>query len=322
MKRSSRDKLITVFGGSGFVGTQIVHVLAKRGYRVRVAVRRPDLAGHLQPLGSVGQIHAVQANLRYRDSVERAVEGAWGVVNCVGILYETGKQKFSDVQGEGPRAIAWAARRAGVERLVHLSAIGADPDSLSAYGRSKAAGEDGIHDGFPTGVILRPSVAFGPGDDFFNKFAAMARLMPVLFVVGAETKFQPVFVGDIANAAANALEAGAGTYELGGPEVATMEELMRRMLRIIERQRPLVPLPRMVAKMMAIFTQLMPKPLLTVDQLKMLGYDNVVSEMAQQAGQTLEGLDIQPTAMDVILPTYLEQFRRTGQFHSPTGNNS
>ena len=322
MKRSNRDKLITVFGGSGFVGTQIVRVLAKRGYRVRVAVRRPDLAGHLQPLGSVGQIHAVQANLRYRDSVDRAVEGAWGVINCVGILFNTGKQTFDDVQGEGTTAVAWAARGAGVERLVHISAIGADANSASAYGRSKAAGEAGIRDGFPNGVVLRPSVIFGPGDDFMNKFAALARLMPVLPVVAPDTRFQPVFVSDVAQAVVNALESGAGLYELGGPEVASMRELMEKLLVVIERRRILVPVPYMVARMMAVFTQLMPKPLLTVDQLLMLGYDNVVSQAAQGAGQTLEGLGVSPTAMDVILPTYLEQYRRTGQYHTPVGNHS
>ncbi len=322
MKIPNRDKLVTVFGGSGFVGTQIVRALAKKGYRVRVAVRRPDLAGHLQPLGSVGQIHAVQANLRYRDSVDRAVEGSWGVVNCVGILFQTGKQRFDSVHDSGARAVAWAARGAGVERLAHLSAIGADINSDSAYSRSKAAGETGIHEGFPDGVILRPSVVFGPGDDFMNTFANLARILPLVPVVSGDSKFQPVFVGNVAQAAVSALETGAGTYELGGPDVRSMTELMARVCEVIERKRFLVPVPYLVARTCAIFTQLLPNPLLTVDQLMMLAVDNVVSGAMTEARQTLEGLGVKPTAMAIILPTYLERYRRSGQFRHAAGNSN
>ena len=296
MKSQNRDKLVTVFGGSGFVGTQVVRALAKKGYRIRVAVRRPDLAGHLQPLGSVGQIHAVQANLRYRDSVDRAAEGSWGVINCVGILFQSGKQRFDAVHDEGARAVAWAARGAGAARMVHLSTVGADAESLSAYGRSKAAGEAAIHDGFPDGVILRPSVIFGPGDNFMNKFASLARIMPILPVVSPQTRFQPVFVGDVAKACVNTLESGSGIYELGGPEIRTMMELMEQMLRVIERQRVLLPVPYIFARTGAVLAQLLPNPLLTVDQLLMLGYDNIVSQSAESANHTLQGLDILPTA--------------------------
>ncbi|MBZ0215729.1 MAG: complex I NDUFA9 subunit family protein, partial [Fimbriimonadaceae bacterium] len=290
-------------------------------YRVRVAVRRPDLAGHLQPLGSVGQIHAVQANLRYPDSVDRAVDGAWAVVNCVGVLCEKGKQRFDAVHSAGVKAIASAARGAGVARFVHLSAIGANAESKSAYGHSKAAGEALAQEEFPESVILRPSVIFGPGDDFMNRFASLARFMPVLPVVAPDTRFQPVFVGDVADASVNALDSGSGIYELGGPDVRTMTELMEHMLRVIERPRVLVPVPFAVARFMAVFTQLMPNPLLTVDQLMMLGYDNVVSDRMADAGQTLEGLGVNPTAMDVILPTYLERFRRSGQFRTAAGRS-
>lgn len=322
MSTPNREKLVTVFGGSGFVGTQIVRELANKGYRVRVAVRRPDLAGHLQPLGNVGQIHAVQANLRYSESVQRAAEGSWGVINCVGVLCEKGKQRFDAVHAEGAGAIASAAAQAGTARLVHLSAIGADNESKSAYGRSKAAGEQAVQSAFPEGIILRPSVIFGPGDDFMNRFANMARFMPVLPIVGADTKFQPVFVGDVADATVNALESGRGLYELGGPDISTMTELMDLMLQVIERPRLLVPVPYPVARFLAALTQIMPKPLLTVDQLLMLGYDNVVSDIANETNQTLQGLGITPTAIEVVLPTYLERYRRTGQFHTAARNSN
>lgn len=212
-------RLVTIFGGSGFLGRHLTQALAKRGWRVRAAVRRPDLAGHLQPLGMVGQIHAVQANLRYPDSVARAVAGADAVVNLVGILHEGGRQTFSAVQAQGPRIVAEAAAKAGVESLVQVSAIGADANSPADYARSKAAGEAATLAAFPTAVIMRPSIVFGPEDQFFNRFADMARFLPFLPLIGGgETKFQPVYVGDVAEAIARALEGAAkpgATYELG-----------------------------------------------------------------------------------------------------------
>jgi NADH dehydrogenase len=316
-KDSHSDRLVTIFGGSGFVGRHVVRALAQRGYRVRVAVRRPDLAGHLQPLGNVGQIHAVQANVRNRASIERAVAGAWAVINLVGILIESGRQRFAAVHDEGARAVAEAAAQAGAQHFVHMSAIGADPESRSAYARTKAAGEAAVKAAFPGAVIIRPSIIFGPEDEFFNRFAAMARFSPVVPLIGAQTRFQPVFVGDVAEAYLAAVEGRAkpGTiYELGGPEVATFRELMKKMLAVIERRRCLVSVPFFVARLKAVFLQLLPKPLLTVDQVRQLARDNIVSNDATAAGRTLQGLGIEPHAMDPILPTYLYRFRKSGQF--------
>ena len=316
-KISNSDRLVTVFGGSGFVGRHVVRALAQPGYRVRVAVRRPDLAGHLQPLGNVGQIHAVQANVRNRASIERAIDGAWAVINLVGILAESGRQRFAAVHDEGARAIAEAAAQAGAQHFVHMSAIGADPKSPSAYARTKAAGEAGVKAAFPGAVIIRPSIIFGPEDAFFNRFAAMARLSPVVPLVGAKTRFQPVFVGDVAEAFLAAVEGRAKpgqTYELGGPEVATFRELMEKMLAVIERRRWIVSIPFLAAKCQAFILQLLPKPPLTVDQVRQLARDNIVSEEATAAGRTLQGLGIEPHAMDPILPTYLYRFRKSGQF--------
>ncbi len=315
---TSPAKLVTVFGGTGFVGRQIVQALARRGYRVRAAVRRPDLAGHLQPLGDVGQITAVQANLRYRWSVDRALEGADAIVNAVGILYEAGRQSFDAVQADGPRAIGEAARAAGIGNLVHISAIGADAKSDIAYRHSKGLGEAGILETVPDAVVMRPSIVFGPEDDFFNKFAGMAQLSPALPLIGGGgTKFQPVYVGNVAEAVAVAIEGGArpGTiYELGGPEVVTFRQCLERMLEETGRKRVLVPIPFGVAKIMGRVMGLLPKPLLTADQVRMLQSDTIVSEAAQADGRTLAGLGIAATAMDVILPTYLVRFREHGQF--------
>ncbi|MDP2620964.1 MAG: complex I NDUFA9 subunit family protein [Hyphomicrobiales bacterium] len=316
-KGSNSDRLITVFGGSGFVGRHIVRALAQRGHRIRVAVRRPDLAGHLQPLGNVGQIHAVQANVRSRESIDRAVTGVWAVINLVGILAESGRQRFAAVHDKGAGAIAEAAAAAGAQHVVHMSAIGADPQSPSAYARTKAAGEAAVKAAFPGAVIIRPSIIFGPEDEFFNRFAAMARISPVVPLVGAKTRFQPVFVGDVAEAFLAAVEGRAKPgkiYELGGPEVATFRELMEKMLAIIERRRWIVSIPLPIAKFQAFFLQLLPKPPLTVDQVRQLARDNVVSEEATAAGRTLQGLGIGPRAMDAILPSYLYCFRKSGQF--------
>lgn len=314
------SRLVTVYGGSGFVGRHVVRALAKQGWRVRVAVRRPDLAGHLQPLGGVGQVTAVQANLRYPASVLRAAEGAEAVVNLVGILHESGRQSFEAVQAFGARQVALAAKEVGA-RLVHGSAIGADAGSESAYARTKAAGEASAFEAVPGAVVLRPSVVFGPEDDFFNRFAALARLSPVLPLIGGgHTRFQPVFVGDVANAFAKAVDAQArpGTvYELGGPEVRSFRELMELLLSEVDRRRILAPLPFALASFQARFLELLPNPLLTRDQVKLLAHDNVVSEAAIAEGRTLEGLGIQPTAMGAVLPSYLWRYRKAGQFSRP-----
>jgi uncharacterized protein YbjT (DUF2867 family) len=311
------DKLITVFGGSGFLGRHLVRALAKRHYRIRVAVRRPDLAGHLQPLGRVGQIHAVQANVRYPQSVEAAVRDADVAVNLVGILYERGRQRFGTVQGFGAEQIALAAAAHGA-RMVHVSAIGAAENSSAAYARAKAAGERAVLAATPGAHVFRPSIMFGPEDEFFNKFAAMARLLPALPLIGGgETKFQPVFVGDVAEAIARAVDGNARpgtTYELGGPEVRSFKQLMEYMLATIERKRLLIPLPFPLAKLQAQLLQYMPKPLLTPDQVELLKVDNVVSAAAEREHRTLKALGIEPAAMEAVVPSYLWRFRKTGQF--------
>jgi NADH dehydrogenase len=312
------ETLVTVFGGSGFLGRHLVRALAREGYRIRNAVRRPDLAGHLQPLGRVGQIHSVQANLRYPASVEAAVRGADVVINLVGILFERGKQRFEAVQAQGAANVAQAAAAAGV-RLIHVSALGANPDSPALYARTKAAGEQAVRAATPEAVIFRPSIVFGPEDDFFNRFASMARMSPVLPLVGGgETKFQPVFVGDVAQAIVKAVGGSkdGSMYELGGPEVRTFKALMEYVLAVTERRRLLVPLPFGIAKLQAFFLQLMPTPLLTPDQVELLRADNVVSAAAIEERRTLAGLGIEPAAMEAIVPSYLWRFRKTGQFRA------
>ena len=310
--------LVTIYGGSGFIGRHLVGALAKTGARMRVAVRRPELAGHLQPLGSVGQINAVQANVRYPDSLLAAARGADAVINLVGILFPTGKQTFAAVQDEGARHVAEAAKAAGAHVLVHVSAIGANPNSPSVYAQSKAQGEAAIREVFPAAVILRPSVVFGPEDDFFNRFAALARLLPALPLIGGgRTRLEPVFVGDVAKAVLAGLtgKAGAGApYELGGPEVLTLKQVMQRVLTYSMRKRFLVPLPFSLAKLQAAILQFLPNPPLTVDQVRLLETDNVVSEDAKRSGRTLEGLGIEPVAVAAVVPGYLEQFRPRGQF--------
>jgi len=311
------ETLITVYGGSGFLGRHVVRALAKRGYRVRVAVRQPELAGYLQPLGRVGQIHAVQANLRYQDSVQAAARGADVLINLVGILFERGRQRFEAVQAAGAQAVAQAAARSGAH-LVHVSAIGADAHARSHYARSKAMGEKLTLAAAPSAIILRPSILFGPEDDFFNKFAAIARFATALPLIGGgRTRFQPVFAGDVASAVVAAIEDRAKEgqiYELGGPEVRSFKELMQFMLATIERRRPLVPIPFPLATLLASFLQLMPKPMLTSDQVELLRGDVVVSETAKREGRTLEALGIDPLAMAAVVPAYLWRFRRTGQF--------
>jgi NADH dehydrogenase len=315
--QSNIDTLITVFGGSGFLGRHLVRALARRHYRIRVAVRRPDLAGHLQPLGRVGQIHAVQANVRHPGSVEAAARGADIVVNLVGILYERGRQRFDTVQSFGAEQVALAAAAHGA-RMVQISAIGADPASTSAYARAKAFGERAVLVAKPDATIFRPSIMFGPEDDFFNRFGALARMLPALPLIGGgETRFQPVFVGDVAEAISRAADgrARAGAiYELGGPEVRTFRQLMEYVLAVTERRRLLLPVPFALAKLQARFLQFLPKPPLTPDQVELLKTDNVVSPQAQGENRTLEGLGIDPTAMQMVVPSYLWRFRKTGQF--------
>jgi uncharacterized protein YbjT (DUF2867 family) len=310
--------LITIYGGSGFIGRHVVRAIAKTGARMRVAVRRPELAGHLQPLGGVGQINPVQANVRFPDSLLAAADGADAVINLVGILFPSGKQTFKAVQDEGARHVAEAARAGGAKALVHLSAIGASPDATSVYARTKAEGEAAVKDVFPDAVILRPSIVFGPEDDFFNRFAALARIAPALPLIGGgNTTLQPVFAGDVAKAVIAGLagKASAGApYELGGPEVLTLKEVMERVLTYTMRKRLLVPVPFWLAKIKGAFLQLLPGPLLTLDQVRLLQADNVVSEAAKRSGRTLEGLAIEPVAVAAVVPGYLEQFRPRGQF--------
>ncbi|HXZ21756.1 MAG TPA: complex I NDUFA9 subunit family protein [Pseudolabrys sp.] len=317
--RTPYDTLVTVYGGSGFLGRHVVRELAKRHYRIRVAVRRPELAGYLQPLGRVGQIHAVQSNLRHAASVEAAARDAQVLINLVGLLFERGRQRFDAVHTYGAEQVALAANAHGA-RMVHVSAIGANENSPSAYARSKANAETLVLAAQASATIMRPSIVFGPEDDFFNRFAALARISPALPLIGGGlTRFQPVFVGDVATAVADAVDGKTrpGTiYELGGPDVRTFRDLMRFVLSTIERRRLLVPLPFFVARMQAMFLQYLPKPLLTPDQVELLRVDNIVSEAARAEGRTLQGLNIDPEPIEAIVPSYLWRFRRTGQFRS------
>lgn len=323
-------RLAVVFGGGGFLGRHVVRALTKRGWRVRVACRRPDLTGHLQPLGRVGQIHAVQANVRFPDSVRAAVRGADAVVNLVGVLTQSGRQRFDAVHDFGARIVAREAKAVGAQAFVHVSAIGADADSPSLYARSKAAGEAATRELFPQAVILRPSIIFGPEDDFFNRFAAMARLSPALPLIGGgQTRFQPVYAGDVAEAVAIALEdeSKAGrVYELGGPDVATFRELMQFILDQTGRRRLLAPIPFPAARALALgseiahaasFGLLPAMTLITRDQVKLLETDNVVSQAAIAEGRTLEAFGVKPDSYEAVVPGYLYRFRKTGQFGRP-----
>lgn len=309
--------LITIFGGSGFVGKHVVQALGQRGYRIRVAVRRPNEALFLKTSGVVGQIEPIQANIRDDASVRAAVEGASAVINLVGILSESGKQSFEAVHVEGAGRVARAAKAAGVPVLVQLSSISADPEATSHYARSKAAGEEAVRAHYPDAAILRPAVIFGADDQLFNRFAALARFMPVLPVIHGDTHMQPVYVRDVAEAVVQALEtdvADGTVLELGGPEVMSLREIMALTLRLTRRKRLLLPVPGIFAKLKAFFLQMLPNPLLTVDQVRALEADTVVSEAAIAEGRTLEGLAITPTAPEAILPTYLARFRKRGQF--------
>jgi uncharacterized protein YbjT (DUF2867 family) len=312
-------RLVTVFGGSGFVGTHVVQALARNGHRVLVAVRRPDLAGHVRMYGGVGQVMPIQANLRDAASVARAVAGADMVINLTGISHQKGKQSFTAVHVDGAAAVARAARAAGAKRLVHMSALGVDAAAeVSAYARSKLDGEAAVLAAFPDAAIIRPSLIFGKGDSFFNLMGSLARMLPVMPLISGGTRFQPVFVGDVAAAVTLAAEGqikGGRIYELGGPDVETHRDLLTRILREAGRKRSLLPLPAGIAKLLAMPLAILPfTPLITADQVALLGVDNVVSPEAIKAKRTLPGMGITPTAMDEILPTYMWRFRKNGQF--------
>lgn len=312
-------KMVTVFGGSGFLGRHVVQTLARQGYRIRVAVRRPHLAAHLGPLGDVGQIQLMQANIRHEASVARALEGADMAVNLIGIISETGKQKFNAVHIQGPAHIAQAARQMGVDQLIHVSALGADLNASSKYARSKAKGEGAVLEAFPNAVIVRPSAVFGREDDFFNKFAALARLSPCLPLIGGgSTRFQPVYAADVAAAIERILtlaKPGPSVFELGGPAVFTLKELMQFVCSVTGRRRALVPIPFPLAKFQAFFLGLLPSPLLTMDQVNMLKQDSVIiAGTGQTTAGTFAELGLDPSSVESVVPTYLARFRRHGQY--------
>jgi NADH dehydrogenase len=318
-------KLVTIFGGSGFVGNHLVQVLARQGYRIRVAVRRPDLAGDVRMFGGVGQVVPIQANLRDEASVQRAAAGSDIVINLVGIGHQAGKQSFQAVHVEGAAAVARAAKAAGATALVHLSALGVDKAAeVSAYAASKLQGEEAVLAAFPQAVIIRPSLMFGQGDGFFNLMGSLVRILPVMPLISGKTLFQPVFVGDVADAIAKAAQGAVKTgrvYELGGPDVESHKVLMQRILREAGRNPMLVSVPSGLMKFMASLMGILPiKPLITPDQVELLGVDNVVSEAAQKEKRTLAAFDIAPTSMDEILPTYMWRFRRHGEFDREGGS--
>jgi len=305
--------LVTVFGGSGFIGRYVVQRLAQQGWTVRVAVRRPDRCLFLKTMGVVGQVTPVAADLRSERAVSAAVAGADAVINLVGILYERGSRNFQTIHVDGAERAARLARAAGAKVFVQMSALGAGDDAPADYARSKAAGEAAVRRHFPDARVIRPSIVFGPEDGFFNKFAAMARFAPALPLIGGgRMKFQPVYVGDVAEAILRCVEdpATAGkTYELGGPGVFTFAELLRRTLQEIGRHRLLLPLPFGIARVQAAVMEWLPVPPLTRDQLKLLERDNVVSPGAL----TLADLGIQAQGLDAILPTYLARYRPGGR---------
>jgi uncharacterized protein YbjT (DUF2867 family) len=326
--QSDQPGLVTIYGGSGFLGRYTVRAFAQAGWRVRVACRRPDLAFALQPLGRIGQISAVQANVRNPASVLAAARGADAVINLTGILMPKGRQSFDAVHGFGARTIARAAAEAGVKSLVHVSAIGADPESDSLYARSKAAGETAVQEAIPSAAIVRPSIVFGPEDQFFNRFGAIARMSPILPLFGGgKSRFQPVYVADVAKALVllTGRTGSGGTYEFGGPDIRTFEELMRYICEETGRRRLLVPVPLPIARAQAFgleYANILSLGIwpdwLTVsrDQIALLQKDNIVSDKAEAEGRTLKGLGILPESFEAIVPTYLYRFRKTGQFET------
>jgi len=308
------SRLVTVFGGSGFLGRHTVRALAKAGWRIKVATRHPGRGFFLRPLGTVGQIDFVKCDITDAEAVAQALNGSDAVVNLCGILFESGHQTFDDVQANGAAHIATAAAEASVGALVHVSAIGADLEATSNYAVTKAQGEKAVREAFPDAVILRPSIVFGPEDNFFNKFAGLARFLPVLPLIGGgHTRFQPVFVGDVARAIVTALTSDAArgrTYELGGPGIYSFKELLQLILRETGRRRLLLPLPFSLAMMKAAFLGLLPKPVLTMDQVRLLKSDNVVSPTAAR----LSDLGIVPTSVEAVIPSYLWRFRAKGEY--------
>jgi len=304
---------ITVFGGSGFLGRYVVRALAKKGWRIKVATRRPNRAFFLRPMGQVGQIGFVKCDVADAEQIAQALTGSQAAVNLAGIMFQRG-QTFQDVHVDGPAVIAEEAARLGLRALVHVSAIGADPESDADYAATKGEGEKRVREAFPAAIIVRPSLLFGPEDQFFNRFAEMARFLPALPLIGGgRTKFQPVFVGDAAAAIVAALDdphAQGRTYELGGPTIYSFRELMEIMLTVIERKRIFVPLPFGIAMVKSIFLQLMPKPLITPDQVRLLRHDNVVAPTAH----TLKDLGIAPTTVEAEIPNYLWRYRAKGEY--------
>ena len=303
----------TVFGASGFLGRYVVRRLASEGIRIRAAVRDPEAAGHLKPMGDVGQVVPIQANVRHAASVRRAVQGADAVINLVGLLFPSGPQRFDAIHVRGAHLIAEAAAEAGVRRLVHVSAIGADPESESAYARTKAEGEAAVREAFPDATIVRPSIVFGPEDDFFNRFGWLATLLPALPLIGGgTTRFQPVYVADVAEGIGRILADDAcrgATYEFGGPTAYSFRELMAYILQQTGRKRLLLPVPYGIAKLEAFFLQLLPKPLLTMDQVELLKHDNLPSGDVPGLAE----LGLVPRSVEAIVPSYLYRYRRGGR---------
>jgi len=313
--------LVTVFGGSGFLGKHVVRALVARGYRVRIAMRRPHTGMDLKVIGGVGQVQLMQANLRYEESVIRAVEGADAVINLVAVLYEQGQQSFDALHVKGAKTLAQSVAAAGIKNFVHVSAIGADAESESDYARTKGESEALIRDHVPTADIMRPSIIFGTEDEFFNRFAAMAQLAPALPLIGGgQTKFQPVYVADVAAAIAMSIENGASgkTYELGGPRTYSFKELLQYMLEVIAKKRFLVPVPWFGANMLGAIGEITGSlpfvaPFLTRDQVKNLKMDNIVNPDAL----SFDDLGIVPETVEAIVPTYLVKYRKYGEFHQP-----
>lgn len=323
MTSANSEKIVTLIGGSGFVGRHIARSLAKRGYRIRVACRRPDLAGHVQPLGTPGQVMPIQANVRYPASLAAACNGTYAVVNLTGVLANSGAQTFEAVHVFGAEASAKAARAAKANLFIQMSSLGADVESSSAYARSKGMGELRARAAFPGAFALRPSIVFGPEDNFFNQFAGMSRLSPALPLIGGgQTKFSPVFVGDVAEAVAKLIDAGEATgktYELGGPEEFTFKQLLEFTLETIGRKRVLLPIPWSISKLLGIVLGVLPGAPLTSDQVELLKTDNVVSALAISEGRDLAGLGIKPSSLQGIVPSYLYRYRKAGQFTVPNG---
>ena len=315
-KGGSNMGKVTVVGGAGFLGRYLVTRLARRGWQVRVAVRDPEAANFVKPMGGVGQVQPIQANVRNEASIARAVAGADLVINLAGVMFPGGRQSFQAVHENGAAALAQAAHAAGVARLIHVSALGAAPDADSKYARSKAAGEAAVREAFATAAIVRPSTIFGPEDQFFNLFARLATITPVMPLLGGgHGRMQPVYVGDVAQAIAALAEQAAptgGTYELAGPQVLRMAELMAIVCEQTGRDRLALPLPFALAKFYAFFLQLMPWRILTMDQVEMLKVDNVLS--GEYPG--LAELGVTPTPLDAVLPSYLYRYRKAGRLPS------